>query len=32
MDQEYDFGDIDDGEIVPTVDDKDYDFGDLDDL
>ncbi len=32
MDEEYDFGDIDDGEIVPTVDDKDYDFGDLDDL
>lgn len=32
MDQEYDFGDIDEGEIIPTVDDKDYDFGDLDDL
>jgi hypothetical protein len=32
MDQEYDFGDIDDGEIVPTIDDKDYDFGDLDEL
>ncbi len=32
MDQEYDFGDIDDGQIVPTIDDKDYDFGDLDDL
>ncbi len=32
MDKEYDFGDIDDGEIVPTIDDKDYDFGDLDNL
>ena len=32
MDEEYDFGDIDDGEIIPTVDDKDYDFGDIDDL
>ena len=30
MDKEYDFGDIDDGEIVPGPDDKDYDFGDLD--
>ena len=32
MDQEYDFGDIDDGEIVPTIDDKDYDFGDIDQI
>jgi hypothetical protein len=32
MDHEYDFGDIDDGPIVPGPDDKDYDFGDLDDL
>lgn len=30
MDMEYDFGDIDEGEIVPGADDKDYDFGDLD--
>lgn len=30
MDHEYDFGDIDDGEIIPGPDDKDYDFGDLD--
>jgi hypothetical protein len=30
MDQEYDFGDVDDGEIVPGPDDIDYDFGDLD--
>lgn len=30
MDQEYDFGDIDDAEIIPGPDDKDYDFGDLD--
>lgn len=30
MEKEYDFGDIDDGEIVPGPDDKDYDFGDLD--
>lgn len=30
MDTEYDFGDIDDGEIVPGPDDKDLDFGDLD--
>lgn len=29
MDFEYDFGDIDDGEIVPGPDDKDYDFGEL---
>lgn len=29
MDHEYDFGDIDDGEIIPEPDDKDYDFGDL---
>jgi hypothetical protein len=32
MDKEYDFGDIDEGEIVPTADDKDYDFGDIDAL
>jgi len=32
MDKEYDFGDIDDGELVPTTDDKDYDFGDIDAL
>lgn len=31
MDEDYDFGDIDDGD-VPSIDDKDYDFGDLDDL
>ena len=29
-DFDFDFGDIDDGEIVPGPDDKDYDFGDLD--
>lgn len=29
MDKEYDFGDIDDGPIVPGPDDEDYDFGDL---
>lgn len=32
MDTDYDFGDIDEGEIIPTVDDKDYDFGDIDNL
>ena len=32
MDTDYDFGDIDEKEIVPTVDDKDYDFGDIDNL
>ncbi len=32
MDREYDFGDIDDGAIVPGPDDKDYDFGDIDDM
>jgi hypothetical protein len=32
MDKEYDFGNIDDGIIVPGPDDKDYDFGDIDDL
>lgn len=32
MDQDYDFGDIDEGEIIPGPDDKDYDFGDIDDL
>ena len=31
MDEDYDFGDIDDGP-EPSPDDKDYDFGDLDDL
>jgi hypothetical protein len=31
LDKEYDFGNIDDGEIVPGPDDKDYDFGDIDD-
>lgn len=31
MDEDYDFGDLDDGD-QPSVDDKDYDFGDLDDL
>jgi hypothetical protein len=31
MDKEYDFGDLDNGDL-PTIDDKDYDFGDLDDL
>ena len=30
MDKEYDFGDIDEGEIIPGPDDKDYDFGSLD--
>ena len=30
MDQEYDFGDIDEGEIIPGPDDRDYDFGELD--
>lgn len=30
MEKEYDFGDIDEGEIVPGPDDKDYDFGDID--
>lgn len=30
MEHDYDFGDIDDGEIVPGPDDKDYDFGDID--
>jgi hypothetical protein len=29
MDQEYDFGDIDEGAIIPGPDDEDYDFGDL---
>ena len=32
MDTDHDFGDIDEKEIVPTVDDKDYDFGDIDNL
>lgn len=30
MEQDYDFGDIDEGEIIPGPDDKDYDFGDID--
>jgi hypothetical protein len=30
MEEDYDFGDIDDGEIIPSPDDKDYDFGDSD--
>ena len=30
MDQEYDFGNIDNGEIVPGPDDKDYNFGNID--
>lgn len=29
MDQEYDFGDIDDGPIIPGPDDEVYDFGDI---
>ena len=29
MDNEYDFGDMNEGEIVPGPDDKDYDFGDM---
>jgi hypothetical protein len=29
MEQEYDFGDIDDGPIIPGPDDEDYDFGDI---
>lgn len=29
MEQEYDFGDMDEGPITPGPDDKDYDFGDL---
>lgn len=32
MDQEYDFGDEDDGDIIPGPDDKDYDFGDEDQI
>lgn len=32
MDQEYDFGDIDESPVVPTPQDKDYDFGDIDAL
>ena len=32
MEEDYDFGNIDDGEIIPGPDDKDYDFGDLEDL
>jgi hypothetical protein len=31
MDKDYDFGDLDEGD-VPSIDDRDYDFGDLDDL
>ena len=30
MDEEYEFGDIDDGSIIPGPDDQDYDFGDID--
>ena len=30
MDQEYDFGDIDEGPIIPGPDDEFYDFGDID--
>ena len=30
MDQEYDFGDIDDGPIIPGPGDEVYDFGDID--
>ena len=30
MDQEYDFGDVDEGEIEPSPDDRDLDFGDID--
>ena len=29
MDQEYDFGDIDEGAIIPGPSDQDYDFGDI---
>lgn len=29
MDQDYDFGDIDEGEIIAGPDDQDYDFGEL---
>lgn len=29
MDQEYDFGDIDQGAIIPGPGDEDYDFGDI---
>lgn len=29
MDEEYDFGDINDGAIIPGPDDEDYDFGDI---
>ena len=29
MDQEYDFGDIDEGAIIPGPDDEDFDFGDI---
>lgn len=32
MDQEYDFGDLDNPDPSPSPDDKDYDFGDLDAL
>ena len=30
MEDDYDFGDVDEGEIVPGPQDRDYDFGDLD--
>ena len=29
---DFDFGDIDDGEVVPGPNDKDYDFGDIDEI
>jgi hypothetical protein len=29
MDEEYDFGDINEGAIIPGPDDEDYDFGDI---
>lgn len=32
LDQEYDFGDEDDGDIIAGPDDKDYDFGDEDNI
>ena len=32
MDHDYDFGDIDEAEIMPGPEDKDYDFGDIDSI
>lgn len=32
MEEDYDFGDEDEGGVIPGPDDKDYDFGDEDDL